>query len=106
MTEKLEIGKAIIDLAIDVLSACRKRGELIATAESCTGGLVAGTLTTIPGASDVFERGFVTYSNASKSELLGRAAAAQRRRSRAARIPLFASSSRALPRRPIPTCPE
>jgi nicotinamide-nucleotide amidase len=71
MTEKLEIGKAIIDLAIDVLSACRKRGELIATAESCTGGLVAGTLTTIPGASDVFERGFVTYSNASKSEMLG-----------------------------------
>ena len=71
MTEKLEIGKAIIDLAIDVLSACRKRGELIATAKSCTGGLVAGTLTTIPGASDVFERGFVTYSNASKSEMLG-----------------------------------
>jgi nicotinamide-nucleotide amidase len=71
MTEKLEIGRAIIDLAIDVLSACRKRGELIATAESCTGGLVAGTLTTIPGASDVFERGFVTYSNASKSEMLG-----------------------------------
>ena len=40
-------------------------------AESCTGGLVAGTLTAIPGSSDVFERGFVTYSNASKSEMLG-----------------------------------
>ena len=71
MTEKLEIGKEIMDLAIDLLSACRERGELIATAESCTGGLVAGTLTAIPGASDVFERGFVTYSNASKSEMLG-----------------------------------
>ena len=71
MTEKLEIGKEIMDLAIDVLSACRERGELIATAESCTGGLVAGALTAIPGASDVFERGFVTYSNASKSEMLG-----------------------------------
>jgi len=71
VTEKLEIGKEIMDLAIDVLSACRERGELIATAESCTGGLVAGALTAIPGASDVFERGFVTYSNASKSEMLG-----------------------------------
>ena len=50
MTEKLEIGKEIMDLAIDVLSACRKRGDLIATAKSCTGGLLAGTLTAIPGA--------------------------------------------------------
>jgi nicotinamide-nucleotide amidase len=44
---------------------------LIATAESCTGGLVAATLTAIPGSSDVFERGFVTYANAAKSEMLG-----------------------------------
>ena len=49
----------------------RERGDLLATAESCTGGLLAATLTAIPGASDVFERGFVTYSNTSKSELLG-----------------------------------
>jgi len=71
MTEKLEIGKEIMDLAVDLLSACRKRGELIATAESCTGGLLAATMTAIPGCSDCFERGFVTYSNASKSEMLG-----------------------------------
>ena len=71
MTERLEIGKEIMALAVELLSACRKLGDLIATAESCTGGLVAGALTANPGSSDVFERGFVTYSNASKSEMLG-----------------------------------
>ena len=44
---------------------------MIATAESCTGGMIAATLTEVAGASDVFERGFVTYSNAAKIELLG-----------------------------------
>jgi nicotinamide-nucleotide amidase len=71
MSEKLEIGKDILDLAVDVLGICRERGELIVTAESCTGGLLAATMTAIPGCSDCFERGFVTYSNASKSEMLG-----------------------------------
>lgn len=71
MMEKLEVGKDIMALAVELLSACRERAELIVTAESCTGGLLAATLTAIPGASDVFERGFVTYSNASKSEMLG-----------------------------------
>jgi nicotinamide-nucleotide amidase len=71
MTETLEIGKEIMDLAVDVLSTCRERGELIATAESCTGGLLAATMTAIPGCSDCFERGIVTYSNVSKSEMLG-----------------------------------
>jgi nicotinamide-nucleotide amidase len=71
MMEKLEVGKDIMALAVDLLSACRERGELIVTAESCTGGLLAATLTAIPGSSDVFDRGFVTYSNASKSEMLG-----------------------------------
>lgn len=47
------------------------KGLKIATAESCTGGLIAASLTDIPGSSDVFERGFVTYSNESKTELLG-----------------------------------
>ncbi|HEV2186048.1 MAG TPA: CinA family protein [Stellaceae bacterium] len=60
-----------IDLAAAVLEACRKRGWRVATAESCTGGLVAAALTAIPGASDVVDRGFVTYSNKSKTELLG-----------------------------------
>jgi nicotinamide-nucleotide amidase len=58
-------------LADAVLVACRAHGLLLATAESCTGGMVAAALTDIPGSSDVVERGFVTYSNAAKSELLG-----------------------------------
>ena len=71
MTEKLEVGEDIMALAVDLLAVCRERGELITTAESCTGGLLAATMTAIPGCSDCFERGFVTYSNASKSEMLG-----------------------------------
>lgn len=58
-------------LAETVLSTCRARGLTMATAESCTGGLVAAALTTIPGSSGVFDRGFVTYSYPSKSTLLG-----------------------------------
>jgi nicotinamide-nucleotide amidase len=61
----------ILTLAQSVLDACRARGWHIATAESCTGGLVAGALTAIAGSSDVVERGFVAYSNEAKSELLG-----------------------------------
>ncbi|QTN98743.1 CinA family protein [Brucella sp. 458] len=56
--------------AIAVLDACRKAGIMIATAESCTGGLIAAALTDIPGASDVVDRGFVTYSNEAKNEML------------------------------------
>jgi nicotinamide-nucleotide amidase len=58
-------------LAEAVLGACRAKRLLLATAESCTGGMVAAALTDIAGSSDVVERGFVTYSNAAKSELLG-----------------------------------
>ncbi|MEZ5715111.1 MAG: CinA family protein [Paracoccaceae bacterium] len=57
--------------AAHVLERARKAGVTIATAESCTGGLVAAALTDIPGSSDVVERGFVTYSNAAKVEMLG-----------------------------------
>jgi nicotinamide-nucleotide amidase len=71
MTERLEVGEDVMAAAVDLLAVCRERCELIATAESCSGGLLAATLTAIPGASDVFERGFVTYSNVSKSEMLG-----------------------------------
>jgi nicotinamide-nucleotide amidase len=59
------------NLAAQVLERARAAGLAIATAESCTGGLVAGALTAIAGSSDVFERGFVTYSNAAKEEMLG-----------------------------------
>lgn len=58
-------------LASQVLDNCRRRGLKVATVESCTGGLVAATLTEIAGSSDVVERGFVTYSNEAKTELAG-----------------------------------
>ena len=54
-----------------VLQALRARGWMLATAESCTGGLIAAALTHVAGSSDVVERGFVTYSNAAKTRLLG-----------------------------------
>jgi nicotinamide-nucleotide amidase len=60
-----------LDLAEAVLAACRARNWRLATAESCTGGLVAAALIAIAGASDVVERGYVTYSNRAKIELLG-----------------------------------
>ncbi|MBC8037429.1 MAG: nicotinamide-nucleotide amidohydrolase family protein [Rhizobiales bacterium] len=57
--------------AAELLDACRVRHLKLATAESCTGGLVAGVITSIAGASDVFEAGFVTYSNSAKTKLVG-----------------------------------
>ena len=54
-----------------LLDACRLRGLKVATAESCTGGLVAGALTNIAGSSDVVDRGFVVYSNEAKQQMLG-----------------------------------
>jgi nicotinamide-nucleotide amidase len=62
---------AMQDEAARLLDACRAGGKRIATAESCTGGLIAALLTEIPGSSDVLERGFVTYSNDAKIEMLG-----------------------------------
>ncbi len=59
------------DKAIAVLAACRKAGIMIATAESCTGGLIAAALTDIAGSSDVVDRGFITYSNQAKNEMIG-----------------------------------
>jgi nicotinamide-nucleotide amidase len=58
-------------LAESVLVRCRARHWTVGTAESCTGGLVAAALTDIPGSSDVVDRGFVTYSDRAKAELLG-----------------------------------
>jgi nicotinamide-nucleotide amidase len=61
----------LLTAAAELLDDLRKDGLKLATAESCTGGLIAGVLTEIPGSSDVVERGFVTYSNAAKSQMLG-----------------------------------
>ncbi len=57
--------------AQDLLERARAQEAMLATAESCTGGLIAGEITEVPGSSDVFDRGFVTYSNAAKTEMLG-----------------------------------
>ncbi len=54
-----------------MITALRDAGLMMATAESCTGGLIAGAITDVAGSSDVFDRGFVTYSNAAKTEMLG-----------------------------------
>ena len=56
--------------AADILQAARDAGLKIATAESCTGGMISAALTDIAGSSDVFERGFVTYSNEAKQDML------------------------------------
>ena len=61
----------LTELAAEVLRVAGQRGERLATAESCTGGLVAAALTAIAGSSSVVERGFVTYSNEAKAEMLG-----------------------------------
>jgi nicotinamide-nucleotide amidase len=65
------IDRKLLAAARHLLDLCRARGLRITTAESCTGGLVAGVLTEIAGASDVVERGFVVYSNAAKESMLG-----------------------------------
>jgi nicotinamide-nucleotide amidase len=65
------IDRTLRAKATQVLKVFRARGLKIATAESCTGGLVAGALTEIAGSSDVVDRGFVTYSNEAKEAMLG-----------------------------------
>jgi nicotinamide-nucleotide amidase len=65
------LSDAILTQAADVLSVLRARGWRVATAESCTGGLVCAALTHVAGSSEVVDRGFVTYSNAAKCEMLG-----------------------------------
>ena len=64
-----------MSLAAEILAAARARGWMVATAESCTGGLIAAALTDLPGASEMFDRGFVTYTNAAKMQMLGVGAA-------------------------------
>ena len=62
---------ALVDQAADVIDRLRRRGWRLTVAESCTGGLIAGCLTEVPGSSAVVDRGFVTYSNEAKIDLLG-----------------------------------
>lgn len=59
------------NLAARLVMMCRARGVTVATAESCTGGMIAAAITAIPGSSAVLDRGFVTYSNNAKTEMLG-----------------------------------
>lgn len=64
-------GADIEAQAAEIIAAYRDRGWMIATAESCTGGLIAGALTEIAGSSAVVDRGFVTYTNQAKMDLIG-----------------------------------
>jgi nicotinamide-nucleotide amidase len=73
------IDRALREKAAQVLEIFRARGLKVATAESCTGGLVAGVLTEIAGSSDVVDCGFVTYSNEAKEAMLGVPAATLKR---------------------------
>ena len=65
------IDKETAEAALRVFDLCREKKLTLATAESCTGGLVAAAITDIPGSSDVFDRGFITYSNRAKMAVLG-----------------------------------
>jgi nicotinamide-nucleotide amidase len=65
------IPDTLLTEAEALLAACRANGIMLATSESCTGGLITAVLTAIAGASDVVDRGFVTYSNAAQNELVG-----------------------------------
>jgi nicotinamide-nucleotide amidase len=65
------IDEDIVRAAKDLLAICKEKNLLVATAESCTAGLVAGTLTEIPGTSSILDRGYITYSNEAKHEMLG-----------------------------------
>ncbi|HYX93336.1 MAG TPA: CinA family protein [Myxococcaceae bacterium] len=67
----MNVPDALLDQARALLSHCRSAGLKLAVAESCTGGLLCACLTEIPGSSDVFDRGFVAYSYAAKTDLLG-----------------------------------
>ena len=65
------MDRQLYDLAADIGQALKARGWMLATAESCTGGWIGQCVTMVPGSSEWFERGFITYTNAAKIEMLG-----------------------------------
>ena len=67
----MNIAQDITTLSAEVIDLCRTKGIRITTAESCTGGMIIAALTDIPGSSDVIDRGYITYSNEAKCEMLG-----------------------------------
>jgi nicotinamide-nucleotide amidase len=69
------IDDDIVEAAKRLLDICKRKNLTVATAESCTAGLVAGTLTEIPGVSSILDRGFITYSNQAKQDMIGVSAA-------------------------------
>lgn len=61
----------LVQRAAGLIDLCRRKKLMLATAESCTGGLIAGLITSVPGSSDVLDSGFVTYSNDAKARMIG-----------------------------------
>jgi nicotinamide-nucleotide amidase len=91
----------IVDAAKKLLDICRRKELTIATAESCTAGLVAGTLSEVPGVSSMLERGFITYSNQAKQEMLGVPAATLDAHGAVSRETAEAMAKGALARAPV-----
>ena len=96
-----DLGEDLRRAASRVLERCRARGLTVATAESCTGGLVAGALTEIAGSSDVVDRGFVTYSDAAKQAMLGVPAAILKRHGAVSRETAEAMATGTLAHAPV-----
>lgn len=71
MSSKSKAHPSVLDLAAELQRQLIEHGEILATAESCTGGWIAKLMTDLAGSSQVFDRGFVTYSNAAKQDMLG-----------------------------------
>ncbi|WP_142846982.1 CinA family protein [Telmatospirillum sp. J64-1] len=67
----MNIPREVIDQAAELINRCSAAGYMVATAESCTGGLIGAALTAVSGSSAVYDRGFVTYSNQAKQDMLG-----------------------------------
>lgn len=90
------LNEEIAVAARDALAACEEMGVTLATAESCTGGLVSAALTTVPGSSRVFEAGFVTYANSAKETILNVAPSLIRTQGAVSRDVAFAMARGAL----------